>query len=164
MKSLSILITVLTLSLSACGFHMRGSSVDSLGASSIYIQAGNAVEIAAQLRSRLVLDEVTIADAPSKADLVITLNSEQFDRRVLSVDANTGKVREFELGYEVTLSATHQGREILATQKLELLRDFTFDETAVLGTFQEEAVLRRELAEDAADMALRRIQAVNSSR
>ncbi len=162
MKLHYILLIALSLCLNACGFHLRGSSVESLGASSIFIEPGNAAEITAQLRARLLLDDITLATSPGQADLVISLNGEQFDRRVLSVDANTGKVREFELGYQVTLSASRQGKEILAAEKIELLRDFTFDETAVLGTFQEEAVLRQEIAEDAADSALRRIQAVSS--
>ncbi len=159
-----IILVFLLLGLSACGFQLRGSSMQTLGAESVFISASNAQQIDTQLRARLSLDEVRVVSSPSEADLVINLSGEEFDRRVLAVDADTGKVREYELGYEVTVSVSRRGEELLESESIELLRDFTFDETAVLGSFSEEGVLQREIAEDAADILLRRIQAVGSQR
>ncbi|MGH8565072.1 MAG: hypothetical protein ACREXW_13700 [Gammaproteobacteria bacterium] len=41
-----------------------------------------------------------------------------------------------------------------------VLADFTFDETAALGKFDEQQVLREEMIEDAAETVLRRLESV----
>ena len=50
--------------------------------------------------------------------------------------------------------------ELIAPQRLELTRDYSYDETAVLAKQREEAVLRAALARDLAGIVLRQIAAL----
>jgi LPS-assembly lipoprotein len=95
----------------------------------------------------------------------VRLGNERFDRRVLSVDPRTGKVREFELGYAVDLNVTHRdGRSLIGPDTVTLLRDYVFDETAAISEFEEENLLREEMRKDAAEAILRRLQSVKLNR
>ncbi|MGH2821649.1 MAG: LPS assembly lipoprotein LptE, partial [Thermoleophilaceae bacterium] len=74
--------------------------------------------------------------------LVVELRNERFDERVLSVDPRTGKAREYQIAYRVDLAVRHSDRRpLIKNQTIDLLRDFTFDETAALGKFEEQQVL-----------------------
>jgi outer membrane lipopolysaccharide assembly protein LptE/RlpB len=58
-----------------------------------------------------------------------------------------------------------KGVELLLDEEIRLVRDYTFDEDAVLGKFAEEDVLRKELSREAAEEISRRLNAtINSNR
>jgi outer membrane lipopolysaccharide assembly protein LptE/RlpB len=87
----------------------------------------------------------------STADVVVDLQNEEFDRRVLSVDPDTGKVREVEIGLQVRFSVRTGGGELIhPSETLNWEQDFVFDENSVLGTVEQETRLRVNLAQDAA--------------
>jgi outer membrane lipopolysaccharide assembly protein LptE/RlpB len=44
-----------------------------------------------------------------------------------------------------------------------VIRDFAFDENAVLGEFSEESIIQEDLVRHAANQVLRRLQALLSS-
>jgi outer membrane lipopolysaccharide assembly protein LptE/RlpB len=62
---------------------------------------------------------------------------------------------------EYSVSGQHEGEnasaELIAPQKLELTRDFSFDETALLAKQREQAILREALARDLAGLVVRRL-------
>jgi LPS-assembly lipoprotein len=75
---------------------------------------------------------------------------------VLSVSArNTPE--EFEVFYIVDYSIDHGGREVVPSQRLELTRNFSFDEADLLAKDHEEAILREALARDIAGLVVRRL-------
>ena len=53
--------------------------------------------------------------------------------------------------------------QTLSVMIASALRDFTFDEDAVLGKFSEEELLHKELIRTAANQVLRRLQALLSA-
>ena len=82
---------------------------------------------------------------------MLQLSDERFSRRVLSVDSNTGKEREFELAYQVAFQVTGAGgEELVPKQTVSLVRDYVFDADAVLGKSREQSVLQAEMRRDAA--------------
>jgi len=100
-----------------------------------------------------------LADSRDGADASIDVTSEVFDRRVLSVDPNTGKEREFELAYTVAFNVVRgDGAPVLSGQSINLLRDYVFDADAVIGKSREEGVLIVEMRRDAAQQLLRRLR------
>ena len=160
MKIMRILFIALLMALAGCGWHLRGMSKVGLEYHSIYVQSQGAPGAAAELAAQLRNNGVNVTADPHAAEAVIVVSNEKFDRRVLSVDTTTGKAREFELGYQVTASAHDTaGKTILQPETVTMSRDYSFDEGAVLGTYQQEQTLQVELRRDAADQILRRLNA-----
>ena len=117
----------------------------------------------AQLQRQLQYNGVALMGGPALAEAVVTLRDERFEQRVLSVDPRTGKVREYELAYRVDLMvADAKGHSLLAAQSIDLLRDYTFDETAALAKSDEEQLLRQEIIQDAAATVLRRLETIRA--
>jgi LPS-assembly lipoprotein len=81
---------------------------------------------------------------------------------VLSVDPDTGKVREYELIVETSvLVVSAGGKVLLEDDDISLQRDYTFDETAALGKYEQEGTLYREIRKDLAAAIVRRLQALH---
>ena len=156
------LLLLLAVAMTACGFQLRGSNLAALKNSRVYIKSGGTDELALQVRRKLEFSDVPVIEDAAEADYIIELSHESFKRSVLSVSAETGKVEEYEITYKTLLTINGpNGQVLLKTEPITAQRDYTFDEDSVLGKFDEENKLREELTRHAADMVLRRFQAVN---
>lgn len=156
-----IFVGLLLLSLSACGFHLRGNVVMPASLSSIYVEDAHASRITPVLQQLLRSNDVELAPDAASAKAVLVINGERFERRVLSV-GGTGKAQEFALQYTVQFSLLDQSQQImLGQQHIQLERDLRFDETAVLAMSSQEAQRNQDMLQDAAQQILRRIQSVN---
>ncbi len=160
-RILSIMIAALLVA--GCGYHLRGSAAAggwNLGR--VYVVDSGAAALAAELRNQLDIFQVKVARNAQEADALVHLDREKYDRRVLSVDPETGKVREYEIGIETVLSVTRpDGAILLAETPIDLRRNFTFDEASVLGKTLEEGTLQAEMRTDAAEIIMRRLQTLH---
>lgn len=139
--------------LGGCGFELRGSQLLGEQPRQIFVSAPTVLrnEIAVYLEG----SDSRILRSAEGADVILTVGQETYDRRVLTVDPNTGKEREFELSYSIPLSARDgTGAVILPQQTLTLLRDYVFDSDQLIGASREESVLRGEMRRDAAQQVL----------
>lgn len=137
------ILCLLTL-LHSCGFQLRGS--ESLNVSTLYVQQDNAPITAGELTRLLQQRGITIAPLPSLAQAIVKLSNEAVDHRVLSVSATTSKVEEIELNFRVNLEVQKlNGEVLLEKQNFSLLRDYSYDQNAVLASSKIEEVLRQEL-------------------
>lgn len=144
--------------LAGCGFQLRGALDLPQNIQTVHVMAPQALrnDILALLES----SGVGASTSGSEADANITVTSERFSRRVLSVDPTTGKEREFELAYSVTFGVTRRdGSQVIEDGTVNLLRDYVFDPQAVIGTSREEDLLRDEMRRDAARQLMRRLEA-----
>ena len=146
-----LLIPILLL-LTACGFHLRGSvQLPPELSEMAVLDAKPATDIAPKLRRGLKITGVQINDV---AAMVLQLTSEQYGKRVVSVDTS-GRAQEYGLSYTVRFLLKRIGAEgekaavWLAEDSVSLTRDLRFDETAVLGTEDEERRLNAEMRQDA---------------
>ena len=159
MKTSRILVLLALAVLAGCGFHLRGSQTVALDFDKVFLQSDGADRLLPELRRQLAYGSVSVAKLRSSAQVVLNVSDEQLDRRVLSVDPITGKVREYELGYEVYVQVTDlAGKELTRTKSVSFVRDYIFDETAVLGTYEQDRIIREELIRDAASAVLMRLQ------
>ncbi len=159
LKSL-LLLSIATSLFTACGFQPRGKiySLDDLN--SLYVNGGGASRLNSALSTLFTNGNVTPQSSPDTAAYILTLANEQFDRRVLSVSPNTGKVEEYELQYKANMNLTDSNGNILINNEPILAdRNFVFNENAVLSSFSEEGVLQADLAKTVASQVLRRVQA-----
>jgi len=164
LRLIGVFIIVATL-LTGCDFHLRGNFALPNTISSLYIQIPTYSfnELTALLDELTVLLEgngIAVASDRKSADAVLVVEKETFDKRTLSVDSKTGKEREHELAYTISYRVlATDGKEILSPQTVNLVRDYVFDEVAVLGTNQEKNVLYQEMRQEAAHRILRRLVA-----
>lgn len=155
----ALLCCLLLVSLAGCGFQLRGDRQLDTRLGAVWMAHAGAPLLTQAVREQLGLNGVAMASGPAEADTVINLGAERFDSRVIAVDPSTGKVREYQLEYSATFSARRgDGGMLLAPQTLDMVREVTFDETAVLGKLEEESVVRRAMLQDAADSVLRRLE------
>jgi len=152
------LLLLCTCMVTSCGFRPRGAVELPADVRQVFVQAPAA--ITDELEVFLDAGGARLIDNREEADAVIAVQSEAYHRRVLSVDPNTGKEREFELVYTVSFAVRREdGSMLVAPQTVKLRRDYVFDAEAVIGKGREEGVLRDEMRRDAAQSIVRRMEA-----
>ena len=143
--------------LSACGFRPRGSVALPEDFREVYVDAP--VEIADEIAIFLASGGASVIDASDEADAVIKVRSQTYDRRVVAVDATTGKGREFELLYTLDFTVRMKdGTMLVPSEHVVVRRIFRFDPTAVIGATQNVEALQRDMRRDAAERIVRLTQ------
>lgn len=143
---------------SACGFRPRGSITLPEDFRNVYVEAP--IEISDELAIFLDSGGATVTKTRGEADAVIKVQSENEQQRVVTVDATTGKAREFELIYTLDFSVyMKDGTMLVAPEHLVVRRIFIFDPTAVIGATQNIKVLRLDMRRDAAERIIRLTEA-----
>jgi len=157
------LVLLLIATLGACsGWGLRGMREKTIAVDSVHVRAGGAQQLRRALMTELVNSGIRLEKQRTSADAVIELDEESFDRRVLSVDADTGKVREVELGLQVQFSVRgKEGKLLVPPERLSWVQDFVFDENSILGTRERATIIKRELAEDAAQTIRLRLETID---
>lgn len=156
------LLIILLFTLSACGFQLRGSQQNaSVPVAKVYVFAAGANTVAKEVNLQLIGAGSAAVASVADAEFTLKLEKEYFDRTVLSVSAQTGKVEEYKITLTVYMSVLDaNGTELLVAEQVREARDFTFDENAVLGKFTEEKVLRDDLTRQVAAQIMRRLSSV----
>jgi len=155
----SALIVLLSAALiSACGFRPRGSVALPEDFKSVYVDAP--IEISDELAIFLDSGGATVNNVRKDADAVIRVQSENYEQRVVSVDATTGKAREFELIYTLSFSVRMKdGTALVPSERLVVRRIYVFDPTAVIGATRNVDALRVAMRRDAAERIIRLTEA-----
>ncbi len=158
-----LILTLLTLT--ACGFHLRGSVAIPPYLKTVQVQdASPATRIAPDLERALRNEGVIVTDDAAQANAVLRLQSESFTRRVQAVDAS-GKAQEYGLQYSVVFSVLGpDGTAWLSNASVSTRRDLRFDEGAVLGAGDEQAQLQAEMRAEAVRGILRQLARVTPPR
>jgi LPS-assembly lipoprotein len=154
-----LLIVAALLSLTACGFHVRGHNnmQVKLAFQSVYLRANSDSPFIADLRKALALNKVTVTDTAEEATITLEIISETTDKQIISLSA-AGKVLAYDLRYLVTISAYDKQLSYwLPRSEIALNRNMTYDDTQVLAKEQEQAVLYKDMRTDAVAQVLRRL-------
>ena len=143
---------------SACGFHVQGAAGLPPGVSRVYVAASEQLSpFVVELGRGLERAGAERAPSAGEADAVIRVHADRTGRRVLSVSARNTP-QEYEIYYAVDYSIERVGSVVLPVQRIELTRNFTFDESLVLAKDREEQILRDAMARDLAGQVLRRLE------
>lgn len=155
----SLITLIAALLLSGCGFHLRGAVA--LPFESLYVDAPKASLFANQLR-RVIGNgsETRIAESQASADATLQLLSEQREKEILSLSAG-GRVRELQLRYRVQYRVYDRNKIAMTpASEIVLRRDYSFNDQEQLSKESEEALLYRDMQNDAVQQLLRRLQAI----
>lgn len=141
----------------ACGFRLARELQLPVGLSNLRLETPERHGILHDgLRDGLRRAGASIVSADDGAG-VLRVRRAGLQQRALSVSA-AGRVQEFELVYraEFELHAA-DGTPLLSDASVELVRDYSFNSAAALGTPGEDELLREELEREAVSAILRRI-------
>jgi LPS-assembly lipoprotein len=140
--------------LAGCGFHLRGAVELPPALSEVMVKGAN-TDIAPDLRRAMKNAGVQVVDS---ASMVLQLRAEKYGKRVLSVDT-LGRAQEYGLSYTVRFSLKDKkGTAWIPEEPVTQNRDLRFDANAVLGTANEETLLKTEMRRDAVFQILRQLQ------
>jgi len=163
-KGIKRLGPVVTASLvAACGFSLAGSGNLPPAMRTTYVETSERnSDFYGSLAEALRRRGLELVDSGSEAGARLIISEDSSGQRVLSVSARNIP-REYEIYYSVTFSLEADGESLIENEPLLARRNYTYDETQVLGKEREESILRRALAEDLARQVVRRIEAIAGS-
>ena len=156
-----MLLVTSCLSLTSCGFHLRGAVELPPAMARTFIAGAENSPLYYELESALLAAGGQVVESAEAADAILTLHSARYGRRVLSVDS-AGRASEYELSLRVAFSLSDNGGELLARQdEVSVLRDYRFDPDNVLASGAQEEALQVELRRYAVRQILSRLQRIS---
>ena len=152
-----VLWTAVFLSLSGCGFQLRGSY--SFPYESIYLATGDGVIGAGLKRQIRASGGTRIAETLADAQAAFIPVGELRDTLILSL-SSAGRVREKRLRYQYAYRIVdNKGRDLVLPSQVEVYRDLTYADSDVLAKTQEEELLWRDMETDLVQQLMRRLAA-----
>jgi len=148
------------------GWRLRGTRKNVLGdVRTVMVTPLNSGFLYSYFITELGYINVSVVVERSSAQILIELSPERYEKRVLSVDPDTGKVREVEvkLTTQITVRAA-DGSLIAAPEGFSWVEDFVFDEASLLGTVEVEQNLRLEMAKAAARALVLKLETIDFSK
>jgi LPS-assembly lipoprotein len=155
----SFIVLTAALVLSGCGFHLRG--IAKLPFDTVYVQAPPTSQFANQVRRAVATGSQTrVVDKSADAEVLLHILNEVREKQVLSLSGG-GRVREYLLRYRISyrLTDNKSATEYVGPSEIVLQRDFSYNENEALAKESEEALLYRDMQEDAVHQLVRRLQA-----
>jgi LPS-assembly lipoprotein len=158
-----LLALLMALLLTACGFHLRGAG-EVIPFESIYVKGDGAPTIARNLKRMLNSSGVKVLSNEEDAQVSLELMSEAYTKNILSLSGG-GKVREYELLYKVTFRAREAKAELWGEpQTVNLRRDFSYSDSALLAKEAEEARLNTDMQSEAVREIMRRVGSISRNK
>ena len=134
--------------LAGCGFQMRGASTVPPEMARTYIETADRHSLFyRELKAGLENAGVETVDGEEEASSVFSIVHDETGQRVLSVSARNVPP-EFGVFYAVSYRLTVGERTFLPPQTQTMTRDYTWDETLVLGKEKEEQILREDIVDN----------------
>lgn len=153
------IVMLLSFYVSGCGFHLRTDAAVALDLGSVYVDGGeDDPELVGELIDAFERSRVEIRDNASSARYVLHLQDIENQRKVLSVGAD-GNTAEFQLLLKVEFTLEQLIlKKISRLETVEIQREQTNDDAAVLATTDEQAQLFSEMRRDGVREILRRVR------
>lgn len=143
--------------LGACGFHLQGDLTTPPAMERTYIAPHERnTQFHRELRRQLLASGVNVVDSEEDATAIFAITADQTGQRVLSVSARNVPT-EYEVFYTIEYSLVSGEKVLLAPQDITFVRDYTYDETLVLGKAHEEDLMREAVVRDLVRAVLKQV-------
>lgn len=152
----TLLIALFALTLTACGFHLRGIGAGAPPYASIRVVGSG--DFADLLRDYLAQDKQTKLIRTGPADVLLTVRDEQYRKEIQSIN-NVGRAAEYRLIYQLSYQVQQGDTVILENGKHILTRTLTWNVNDLLAKESEEAMLQKDMRQDAIQLVLLRVNA-----
>lgn len=154
-----LLLALLSFSLAACGFHLRGQESYTLPFQAVYVEGDNNSALVIQLKRAIQTAGASLAGKPGDAQAVLQVLPESREKIVQSL-SGAGKVSEYRLRLRVSFRLSDDKQKaLIPLTEIELNRNFAFDDAQILAKEAEENLLYRDMQTDAAQQIMRRLSA-----
>jgi LPS-assembly lipoprotein len=159
-RCLAIIMAVLALLLSGCGFQLRGEANLPPEMSKTRIVIDDEYSALAR-RVRVMLERSGVQFVPAdQASAVLEIPENEVVTEVLTI-ADNARVREYRVTHTVKFRLTNaQGQELVGWQTLRQSREISFDEQRILASSREQEYLRKDLAETMAQLLVARLESI----
>ncbi len=154
-----LMVAVLALTVSACGFHLRGNIPLSDGIKNMYVSApdGSFKDL---LEDRLTKLGATLAATPQAADVVLRVTSAQSSRTVGTLDER-GKVNSYNVIFRVKYKLQDlAGGNVRPPATIRESRRYDFIPDQVVQSESEEAELIEDMEEEAVLKVIRKLASI----
>lgn len=143
--------------IAACGWRLQGTGrLPEIMAITYIDTEDRFTDFNRALRENLSSAGARLTDRRAEATAIVKIGSDSSGQRVLAVSARNTP-QEYEVFYSIEYSVSTPTGELIEPQRLELTRDYSYDEAAVLAKRREEVILREALARDLAGLVIRRL-------
>ena len=163
------IVLAVSLTVSACGFHLRGDGGHyTLPFPTMYVGLPESSPLAVDLKRNINANgSTTVVKTAKEAEGIIEVisNPEHTkSKTILSLNSN-GRVRQYLLSYSIVFRVLDkQGAVLLPPTAIALSRPIDFNETQLLAKEQEEALLYKDMQTDLVQQMMRRIAAIKMTR
>ena len=153
-KNKLMLVMLLSLVVSACGFQLRGHYLLSEELQTLYVSSTDIHgELTRFVKQHVKRNNVNVLKSPTDNSPELRILSDKLDRRTLSVFEN-GQVAEYELIYAVNYHVRFINEDPIKF-RFEINRNYQDDPNFALAKSRELSLLLSEMRQDAADKILR---------
>jgi LPS-assembly lipoprotein len=153
---LAALVTSLSL-LGGCGFHLAGRAQLPPTLAAAWVDSPDIQsDFYHSLRAALKASGTSLRESSGAGVATIRVMKDGVSERVLTVSARNIPTA-YELTYTVQVSVSLGGSELMAAETHSALREYSFDETAVLAKEREREALSAALADELVTRVMRRL-------
>ena len=155
-----IFVLASALTLSACGFQLRGEANLSAELQRVHVQIADQFSpLKRDLEAALARSGAKVEEKSADGIAEISLTNVSLAPVVRSVGASAF-VNEFSMIYHVELSISGaDGKSLLPLQTIEHSREFTFDQSQAIGTNVEQDEIKKEMERDMVATIVRKVDA-----
>lgn len=160
-----VLMLILAVGLSGCGFQLRGQIdlPDSMRVITV-TSPDDTTDFVRELSAQLRANGVQLAKGGAPKASVLRVTQERTYREALTISQDA-RVREYVLYLEVRFDFLDaEARPIIQNEVIRLSRDYSFNDQAILGSSREEELLAEDLARAMAFMIVRQLASRLSDR
>jgi LPS-assembly lipoprotein len=155
-----LLLLVFVGLLAGCGFQLRGDPTVPAEMARTYIATDDRYSLFYRtFRRQLENAGAELVESPVEATAELAILTDDTGQRVLSVSARNVPT-EFEVYYTVYYTVRSGEKVLLEPQLHTLTRDYTYDETQVLGKAREEELLRKAIVDDLVRLVLIQVSSI----
>ncbi len=159
---ISCLILIL-LQPSACGFRLQGFEGFPKEMQVTYIDTRDRYsDFYRLMQETLQSAGMEVTTSRSSATAILQIREDRSGQELLTVSRENIPL-EFIVFYKLEFVLIIDGRQMIEPQRLSLRRDYTYDETDVLGKQREESNIREALARDLVRQVSRTLAAAGSN-
>ena len=162
MKNFKLTYLLISIFITSCGFHLRGSQDFSKTLPEVNVSGVNKYsDLGRELLRSLALANVNVFDESS---IILNITNDTFSKRVLSVDS-AGRANQYELRYDVRFTLVkiekHEKEQriidLIPAQSITEKREYLFDANLILATQDEENRLKQDMRQSVILQLMRRL-------
>lgn len=155
---LNLFIFCSTFSIIGCGFHLRGTADVPIWLNNVNITVEHAHrDLANILAEELRSYHVKLCPNPALANYMVIIEHDEFKEHITSISSGSLS-RQYNLSYQVFFKLVKaNGEELIPLTSVKVNRNMTVNTNRMLGSNQEESLLKAEMRRAAVTKLLYRI-------